>query len=123
MSVTGTAAIMLATLCMLLTGGLGVIFALNAERGLAMASHRAEQLPQAMCIRYFGTAALLLGVLLFGDLFWLAWFLAVVGIGGLGDTVIYARVARPYVPHLTAAILYLAAALLALLAHMSNGTT
>jgi hypothetical protein len=117
------AATVLTVVCMTLTGGLGVLFALNPVRGMAAASHHAPQLPLVMSDRYIGTAFLLLGVLIWGDLWLLAWFMGVVGIAGLGDVYIYHRAGRPVMPHLIAAILYLAAAALALAAHLSNGMT
>lgn len=120
---TATLAIALAMLCLILTGGFGVLFALNPAKGMRAASHWPDQLPLVMSDRYIGTAFLLLGVLAFGDYRLLAWFLAVVGIAGLGDVVIYARAGRPYAPHLIAALLYGIAASLALAAHLSNGTT
>ena len=116
-----TAALALAVLCMVLTGGFGVLFAINPAKGLAAASHRIEQLPLVMSDRYIGTAFLLLGVLLFGDLVLLAWFTAVVGIAGLGDAYIYARAGRPIGPHLFASFLYGGAALLSLAAQLTNG--
>ncbi|QYK39885.1 MAG: hypothetical protein KF887_10410 [Paracoccaceae bacterium] len=119
---TGNAALLLATLCMVLTGGFGVLFALNPEKGMKAASHWPAQLPLVMSDRYIGTAFLLLGVLLWGDWWLLAWFLAVVGIAGFGDVFIYLRAGRPHGPHLVAALLYLSAAGLALAAHMTNGT-
>ncbi len=118
---TGTVATLLAILCLTLTGGFGILFMLNPARGLALASHRIEQLPLVMSDRYIGTAFLLLGVLMFGDYRLLAWFLAVVGIAGLGDVVIYARAKAPVLPHLIASALYGVAATLAYTAHL-NGT-
>ena len=118
---TGTLATLLAILCLTLTGGIGILFLLNPARGLTLASHRLEQLPLVMSDRYIGTAFLLLGVLMFGDYRLLAWFLAVVGIAGLGDVVIYARARAPIVPHLIASALYGTAATLAWTAHL-NGT-
>jgi hypothetical protein len=120
---TATLATTLSALCMTLTGGLGVLFALNPARGMAAASHHAPQLPLVMSDRYIGTAFLLLGVLVYGNMGLLAWFMAVVGIAGFGDVYIYRRAGRPVMPHLVAAILYLAAAALALAAHLTNGTT
>ncbi len=119
---TGNAAVLLSVVCLLLTGGFGVLFALNPARGMAAASHRIEQLPLVMSDRYIGTAFLLLGVILFGDYRLLAWFLAVVGIAGLGDVWIYARAKAPVLPHLIASALYGVAATLAYTAHL-NGTT
>jgi hypothetical protein len=49
--------------------------------------------------------------------------MGVVGIAGFGDVYIYHRAGRPVMPHLVAAILYLSAAALALVAHLSNGMT
>ena len=111
---------MLATICLSLTGMFGILFALNPTRGLALASHRPEQLPLVMSDRYIGTAFLLLGALMFGDYRLLAWFLAVVGIAGLGDVVIYARARAPIVPHLIASALYGVAATLAYVAHLNG---
>ena len=118
---TGTLANALAILCLTLTGGFGILFLMNPTRGLALASHRLEQLPLVMSDRYIGTAFLLLGVLMFGDYRLLAWFLAVVGIAGLGDVLIYARAKAPILPHLIASALYGVAATLAYTAHL-NGT-
>jgi hypothetical protein len=120
---TATLAIALVTICLLLTGGFGVLFALNPARGMRAASHWPEQLPLVMSDRYIGTAFLLLGVLLWGDWWLLGWFLAVVGVAGLGDVLIYVRAGRPFAPHLFAALLYGIAACLAFAAHLSNGTT
>jgi hypothetical protein len=117
-----TLALSLAALCMILTAFFGVMFALNPERGMALASHWPEKLPLVMSDRYIGTAFLLLGVLLFGNYGLLSWFLAVVGAAGLGDVYIYARAGRPVAPHLIASLLYGSAALLALTAHLTNGT-
>lgn len=119
---TQNLALALAILCMALTGGFGVLFALNPAKGMAAASHWPEQLPLVMSDRYIGTAFLLLGVLIFADWRMLAWFTAVVGIAGLGDVLIYARAGRPVLPHLIAALLYGAAATLAYLAYL-NGTS
>jgi hypothetical protein len=119
---TATLATLVSVLCMTLTGGLGLLFALNPARGMAAASHHAPQLPLVMSDRYIGTAFLLLGVLLWGDLWLLAWFMGVVGIAGFGDVMIYRRAGRPVGPHLAAAILYLVAAALALSAQLANGT-
>jgi hypothetical protein len=120
---TATLAIVLSALCLTLTGGLGVLFALDPARGMAAASHHAPQLPLVMSDRYIGTAFLLLGVLLFGDMRLLAWFMGVVGIAGFGDVAIYRRAGRPVAPHLGAALLYLLAAALALSVHLANGTS
>ena len=119
---TGTVATLLAILCLSLTGLFGILFLMNPTRGLALASHRLEQLPLVMSDRYIGTAFLLLGVLMFGDYRLLAWFLAVVGIAGLGDVLIYARAKAPILPHLIASALYGVAATLAYTAHL-NGMT
>ena len=119
---TGDAAVLLASVCLVLTGGFGLAFALNPARGMRAASHWPDQLPLVMSDRYIGTAALLLGVILWGDWWLLAWFLAVVGVAGLGDVAIYARAGRPVAPHLVAALLYGSAALLAFAAHLTNGT-
>jgi hypothetical protein len=115
-------ALILAAVCLILTGGLGVMFALDPARGMAAAHHRAEQLPRVMADRYVGTAVLLLGVILFGDWWLLFWFTAVVGIAGLGDVWIYRRAGHPVAPHLIASALYGLAAALALAAHLTNGT-
>ncbi len=117
-----TAAIAVAALCMVLTGSFGFLFAANPAKGMAAASHRPEQLPMVMADRYIGTAALLLGVILWGDWWLLFWFTAVVGIAGLGDVYIYARAGHPTAPHLIASLIYGAAALLALSAHLTQGT-
>ncbi|HMO09353.1 MAG TPA: hypothetical protein PKD10_17165 [Paracoccaceae bacterium] len=114
-------AIALATLCLVLTGGFGLLFALDPGRGMAAASHRPAQLPLVMSDRYIGTAFLLLGVILWGDWWLLAWFTGVVGVAGLGDVLIYRRAGLPAGPHMIAAALYLTAAGLALSAHMMNG--
>ena len=45
---TGTVATLLAILCLSLTGLIGILFLLNPTRGLALASHRLEQLPLVM---------------------------------------------------------------------------
>ena len=119
---TGILANSLAVVCLTLTVGFGILFLLNPAKGLALASHRLEQLPLVMSDRYIGTAFLLLGVLLFGDYRLLAWFLAVVGIAGLGDVLIYARAKAPILPHLIASALYGVAATLAWTAHL-NGMT
>lgn len=118
---TATLATLLAVVCLSLTGLFGILFLLNPARGMAMASHRLEQLPLVMSDRYIGTAFLLLGVLLFGDWRLLAWFTAVVGIAGLGDVLIYARARTPIAPHLIASLLYGSAATFAWIAHL-NGT-
>ena len=118
----GTLATLLSVLCLSLTGLFGLLFALNPARGLALASHRIKQLPLVMSDRYIGTTFLLLGVLMFGDYRLLAWFLAVVGIAGLGDVLIYARARAPVLPHLIASALYGVAAALAYAAHL-NGMT
>lgn len=119
---TGDAAGLLAAVCLVLTGGFGLAFALNPARGMRAASHWPEQLPLVMSDRYIGTAFLLLGVLIWGDWWLLGWFLAVVAIAGLGDVLIYARAGRPLAPHLIASVLYGLAALLAFAAHFTNGT-
>ena len=116
------AAIFLAVICLSLTALFGVLFLWNPTKGMVMASHRLEQLPLVLSDRYIGTAFLLLGVLLFGDYRLLAWFLAVVGIAGLGDVVIYARARAPTAPHLIASALYGVAATLSWIAHL-NGMT
>jgi uncharacterized membrane protein YjjP (DUF1212 family) len=115
-------ALALAALCMVLTGTFGMLFAANPAKGMAAASHRPEQLPLVMADRYIGTAALLLGVILFGDWWLLFWFTAVVGIAGLGDVYIYGRSGHPVAPHLIASLIYGAAAALALTAHLTQGS-
>jgi hypothetical protein len=115
-----TLATAVAALCLVLTGLFGMLFLLNPARGLALASHRIEQLPLVMSDRYIGTAFLLLGVLMFGDHRLLAWFLAVVGVVGLADVVIYARARAPVMPHVIAAALYGLAAALAYTAHLNG---
>ena len=42
---TGTLATLLAVICLSLTGLFGVLFLWNPTKGMAMASHRLEQLP------------------------------------------------------------------------------
>jgi hypothetical protein len=118
--VIATLATAVAALCLVLTGLFGILFLLNPARGLALASHRIEQLPLVMSDRYIGTAFLLLGVLMFGDHRLLAWFLAVVGVVGLTDVLIYARARAPVMPHLIAAALYGFAAALAYTAHLNG---
>ncbi len=116
------AALALATLCLVLTGAFGLLFAASPAKGMAAASHRPEQLPLVMADRYVGTALLLLGVILYGDWWLLFWFTAVVGIAGLGDVWIYRRAGHATAPHLIASLIYGAAAVLALSAHLMQGS-
>ncbi|MEM6636503.1 MAG: hypothetical protein AAF667_11485 [Pseudomonadota bacterium] len=120
---TETAAVVLSVICLVMTGCLGVIFALNAEKGLDAAQHRLEMLPLIMSDRYIGTALLLLGVVVWGDKWLLTWFLAVVAAAGYIDAAIYGRKGHRYGKHLFAGVLYTVAAGLAYAAHIGAGVS
>lgn len=116
-----TATIALAVLCLTLTGGFGVLFALNPKRGMELATHRLEKLPLVMADRYVGTALLLLGVIWSGNMGLLAWFLGVVGVAGFIDAWIYARDGHRFGKHLFAGVLYVVGAACAMTVFLTSG--
>ena len=77
----------------------------NSDKGLAFATHRAEQLPRVMVNRYFVIFMFMGGALVSGNLLWIAYAFAVNGFAPLWDALIYRNAGQPYKKHLVPAAL------------------
>ena len=84
-------------------------------------THHMEQLPQVMLDRYIAFFGFSLFVALYGDLTVLAAWAAVLAFMACADTVIYARIGKPFARHLSAGIAALVVLAVALIAMISNG--
>ena len=107
--------ITLAAIGALIPAYLAAVFGLApAERALAQATHRAEQLPRVMVNRYASFALFAAAAALSGDMAVTAATFAILAVPGLGDTLIYARAGHSYVKHLAAGLCALIVSALAL---------
>jgi len=93
----------------------------NPDKGMAFATHRAEQLPQVMVDRYFVIFMFMGGALISGNLLWIAYAFAVNGIAPLWDALIYRDAGQPYKKHLVPAVLSGVVVLWALFLYMTGG--
>lgn len=104
-----------------ITGAIALICLPNPERGLALMTHRMEQFPQVMLDRYIAFFGFSLFVALYGDLNVFAAWAVVLAFMAFADTVIYARIGKPFVKHLSAGIAALVVLGITLIAMISNG--
>lgn len=112
-----TLAVILSVGGVVVTGLLAALFIRDPQRGLVLATHRPEMLPQVMADRYTAMCFLAVGATLYGDLKVIAWLFAAFALMGCADGWIYARAGHPYMKHLlsgVAAAVVVAAALIAL---------
>ncbi len=84
----------------LLVAYLCILFWVAPEKGLAFASHRAENLPQVMVNRYFAIFMVMGGALIYGRPEVVAFVFAVTGLGPAHDAWIYYRAGKPFTGHL-----------------------
>ncbi len=118
-----TFTLILSGLGAVLTGFFGFAFLLNPEKGMAIVTHRAEQLPNVMTDRYFALSALAVGATLYGDLTVISFLFAVFAFLGFADAFIYLKRGFPYVTHLAAGIAATLVALIACYAHSTTGVS
>jgi len=104
-----------------ITGAIALICLPNPERGLALMTYRMEQFPQVMLDRYIAFFGFSLFVALYGDLNVFAAWAVVLAFMAFADTVIYARIGKPFVKHLSAGIAALVVLGITLIAMISNG--
>ncbi|WP_022705415.1 hypothetical protein [Pseudorhodobacter ferrugineus] len=104
-----------------ITDAIALICLPNPARGLVVMTHHMEQLPQVMLDRYIAFFGFSLFVALYGDLTVLAAWAAVLAFMACADTVIYARIGKPFARHLSAGIAALVVLAVALIAMISNG--
>jgi hypothetical protein len=90
-------------------GGIAGLCLRDPVAGLAFLTHRLEQLPKVMTDRYVAFFGFSLFAAIYGDLHVLiAWSLAMAFMA-LSDAVIYARLGKPYMKHLSGGVLALVA--------------
>lgn len=118
-----TLTIVMAAIGAIVPGVLGFVFLVNPEKGLAMATHRAELLPNVMTDRYFGLTALAIAAAFYGDLKVIAFLYAVFAFLALADTFIYARHGHEYAKHLMAGLLSLLVVLVACYSLFATGVS
>ncbi len=79
------------------------VFWRDSEAGLALTSHRAEQLPRVMVNRYFVIFMFMGGALASRDPLWIAYAFAVNSVAPLWDALIYRKAGRSFHKHLVSA--------------------
>ncbi len=94
--------------------GVAVLLMLNKQSGLRMIQHRPEILPQALLVRYAGSALLALVAAWIGAPRILFAALLMIGMVAMGDVYIYRRAGYPFWLHLVVGVGALLCALVAL---------
>ena len=103
------------------TGGIAALCLRDPVAGLAFLTHRAEQLPLVMLDRYLAFFGFSVFATLYGDLnVLIAWALALAFMA-LVDAVIYARLGKPYMKHLSGGVVALIAFAIFVAALKTNG--
>ncbi|GAB4301240.1 MAG: hypothetical protein Kow0058_16220 [Roseovarius sp.] len=105
----------------LVCGGLALVFLRDPLRGMAIAAHRPEQLPQVMADRYVAFTLLAAAATLHGEAGGIAVLFAVFAVMGLADAWIYARAGHAHGRHLAAGLAAALVAGVALLALLQAG--
>jgi hypothetical protein len=103
------------------TGGIAGLCVRDPVAGLAFLTHRLEQLPQVMTDRYVALFGFSLFATLYGDVTVLAAWSLVLAFLALADAVIYARLGKPYMKHLSGGVAALVAFAVFLAALKTNG--
>lgn len=98
------------------TLGLTLLVAADPGRGLARLNHRPEMLGQVMAGRYAAQALLAFAAAVLADARLLLALLLAFALTSFADALIYARAARPHLPHTLAGVASLAGVALLLTA-------
>lgn len=117
----GTLAVVLSALSIPVAGTLAVVFLRDPERGMVMATHRAEFLPQVMADRYLAFFLMAMAATLYRDMAVIAFLFAMFAVMAFGDALIYARAGHRYALHLASGLGATVVALTALLALSGSG--
>ncbi len=80
------------------------VFWRDSDAGMALATHRTEQLPRVMVNRYFVIFMFMGGALASRNPLWVAYAFAVTAIASLWDALIYRKAGQPFRKHLVAAL-------------------
>lgn len=103
------------------TGGIAAMCVRDPVAGLAVLTHRLEQLPLVMTDRYVALFGFSLFAALYGDMTVLiAWSLFLAFLA-LADAAIYARLGKPYMKHLSSGVAALVASVVFVAALKTNG--
>ncbi len=108
--------VFLASLGVVWTAALGAIYVRNPSRALVITTHHLEDLPKVMAGRYFAMMLLALGAVLYGDFTVIAYLFAVFSFLGFADAWIYHRAGKRFALHLSAGVMAIIVAAVALLA-------
>lgn len=104
-----------------ITGGIAGLCLRDPVAGLAFLTHRIEQLPQVMLDRYLAFFGFSVFAAAYGDLkVLIAWSLTLAFMA-LADAVIYARLGKPYMKHLSGGVAALVAFVIFTIALQTNG--
>ena len=104
-----------------ITGYIAWRFTRDAEEGMVWATHKHALLPRVMTGRYIMLFMFTLGVLLFGDIYMIAWLFAVCALVGFYDGWLYHTSGLPHGKHTFTGVLALGALGLTLVALLQNG--
>jgi hypothetical protein len=116
-----SAATVMAWVGVAVTGGIAAVCLRDPVAGLAVLTHRAEQLPQVMLDRYLAFFGFSVFAAIYGDLtVMIAWTL-VLAFMALADAFIYARLGKPYMKHLSAGVVAFIASAVFVAALKTNG--
>lgn len=120
---TGLATVALAgsALGVAVTATLAAVFVRDPVKGMAQATHHADQLPQVMTGRYIALTLLALGATLYANMAVIAFLFGVFAFLGFADATIYSRAGRPAMKHVVAGVAALAVMALAIAAHFQTG--
>ena len=94
----------------------------NPTTGLAVLHHEIDQLPNVMLGRYLAIFGFSVFAAWYGDFVVLLAWLTAAAFMAFYDAVLYARLNKPYMTHLTAGILTAVAIILVIITLSTNGT-
>lgn len=94
----------------------------NPTTGLVALHHEIDQLPNVMRGRYIAIFGFSFFAAWYGDFIVLLAWLATAGFMAFYDAVLYARLNKPYITHLSAGILTVVAFILVIVTLSTNGT-
>lgn len=117
-----TAALGLVWFGVAVTGVIASLCMRNPTAGLAKLNHELEQLPNVMLGRYIAIFGFSFFAAYYADLVVLVAWLSAAGFMALFDAALYARLGKPYAPHLAAGVLTVIAIILIIAAIFSNGS-
>ena len=100
---------------------IAVAFARDPAEGMRANNHVLAQLPNVMTGRYLANVFLTAGALILGDLRVIGWLFAAYALMAFADTFIYHRAGLPHGKHTFAGVAATLVALIAVIAHFSNG--